>query len=610
MVTYTHINILRTQGRFDKGENKMKRKMLVVFLMSLVLALSLAIFVNAEETVIPEWTETQTITGIAPKDGFDTTSRVMLKNSDGSYVVYPAYYILKCTDTTFSKKDSGDEFDYSAIKNAIGVEYTNGSVVRLEIPVGFTTVQDRVFRKDKGFTSLLTLKVPEGVTTMGEYNFYESECIQEIDLPNSLTEIVKNFAPKVASLKRVSVGSGTKIVGYAFQDCTGLEQVTLAEGITTIEERAFLRCASLDGVVLPNSLTSLGTSAFYGCSSLTEIVIPENVVLGDGVFKACTALAKVVVKCDKIPGGTFSGDSSLGIFVVTKNISSMGTDAFGSVKSPFLTIYEGDDPEKLGTLYNYSRFTKADFVSYEQYLEDVKNGVVYTKDTIVYGANYCVELNGGVHQMTDEPTCTQGVKCSKCGLEGASALGHNKGELEKIVYVTFDVAGDKLFDCTRCEESVVEQGGASPIFTAKGYSTNPDKNAINGGYSVNLKALELYEEINGQIEYGIVIANAKAFGGKTLFDANNEVNSSKALRVEIEGDYANFDCSIMFGANAGADLTLIICAYVIDANGVHTVQHATGTEIENEYISGGSYKGVTLAMVIANLPSGVRNDEE
>ena len=95
-----------------------------------------------------------------------------------------------------------------------------------------------------------------------------------------------------------------------------------------------------------------------------------------------------------------------------------------------------------------------------------------------------------------------------------------------------------------------------------------------------------------------------------MFDEYNEVNSSKALRVEIEGDYANFDCSIMFGANAGADLTLVICAYVIDANGVHTVQHATGTEIENKYISGGSYKGVTLAMVIANLPSGVWNDEE
>ena len=592
----------------------MKRKMLVVFLMSLVLALSLAIFVNAEETVIPEWTETQTITGIAPKDGFDTTSRVMLKNSDGSYVVYPAYYILKCTDDIFQNFSSSStkEIDFAALNAAVadtGEEYSNESVVRLEIPVGFTTVQDRVFRKDKGFTSLLTLKVPEGVTTMGEYNFYGSECIQEIDLPNSLTEIVKNFAPSVASLKRVSVGSGTKIVGYAFQDCTGLEQVTLAEGITTIEQRAFLRCTSLDGVVLPNSLTSLGTSAFYGCSSLTEIVIPENVVLGDSVFKACTALAKVVVKCDKIPGGTFSGDSSLGIFVVTKNISSIGSDAFGSVKSPFLTIYEGDDPEKIGTLYNYSRFTKADFVSYEQYLEDVKNGVVYTKDTIVYGANYCVELNGGVHQMNDEPTCTQGVECSKCGLEGASALGHNKGELEKIVYVTFDVAGDKLFDCTRCEESVVEQGGASPIFTTKGYSTNSDKNAINGGYSVNPEALEAYEAVNGKITYGIVIANVDSFGGKTLFNENKMVNSDKALQVEIDGEYVNFDCSIHFVSESSYGLKLLICAYVIDGDNISIVQYEAGSAVENTQISGGSYKSITLATVVASLPANAWNED-
>ena len=686
------------------------KKILLTLLVALIV-LTLAVSVSAEETAnpIPEWTETQTLPGFTPKEGFDTTSRVMLKNSDGSYVVYPAYYILKCTDDIFQNFSSSStkEIDFTALNAAVadtGEKYSNESVVRLEIPVGFTSVDAQVFRQDKGFISLLTLKVPEGVTSFGTANFYgTSPSIKEVEFPTSLTSIGEKFCQNQTSIRKVTLGSNIAIGNYSFDGCTALEEVVfkdaeegfvttigerafrnttslqtvilpdslttmstnafygsslpkvtipesvtsmtsafasctglkeltikcktvsanafdtcsnletliLEEGVEEISEKAFRVCSALKNVKLPKSLTTIGTFAFYNCTSLTEITIPENVsTVGDTVFRGCSALSKAIVKGSKIGASMFINDANFSVLVLSDKIASIGTTALSGVHSPLLTIYTGDDPDRLGTLYNHTKFTSADKVPYAQYLEDVKNGVVYTKDTIVYGANYCVELNGGVHQMTDEPTCTQGVECSKCGLEGASALGHNKGELEKIVYVTFDVAGDKLFDCTRCEESVVEQGGASPIFTAKGYSTNPDKNAINGGYSVNLKALELYEETNGQIEYGIVIANAKTFGGKTLFDENNEVNSSKALRVEIEGDYANFDCSIMFGENAGADLTLVICAYVIDANGVHTVQHTTGTEIENKYISGGSYKGVTLAMVIANLPSGVRNDEE
>ena len=229
----------------------MKNKTLLMLALILLFVCVFALFVSAEEATtppaIPEWTEMQIIESISPKEGFDTTSRVMLKNKDGSYTVYPAYYILKCTDTTFNSGTG--EFDFSVLNNAIadttGETYSFASVVRLEIPSGFVTIKDRIFRKDKGFTSLMTLKVPEGVTSMDTYNFHESESIQEIELPNSLTVIAVNLATSVKSLRKVVMKGAVDIGASAFSGCSALETVEWGDSVQTIGDNAFDYCSSL-----------------------------------------------------------------------------------------------------------------------------------------------------------------------------------------------------------------------------------------------------------------------------------------------------------------------------------------------------------------------------
>lgn len=134
----------------------MRNKTFLILALTLLLACVFAFCVSAEEEsttpVIPEWSEVQIIDSISPKEGFDTTSRVMLKNSDNSYTVYPAYYILKCTDTTFHNlSTSSKEFDFSALNAAIadttGESYSYASIVRLEIPSGFVTIQEKFSEK-------------------------------------------------------------------------------------------------------------------------------------------------------------------------------------------------------------------------------------------------------------------------------------------------------------------------------------------------------------------------------------------------------------------------------------------------------------------------------
>ena len=145
-----------------------------------MLALFACIFaITSGAADIPEWTDVITYeTGenaIAYKDGFDTTSRVLLSNGDGTYSTYPSNYIIKGTDAVFSN----NEIDLSALRAASGKNYTNASIIRFEMPVGFTSVQSSTFRTGSGLkvTSLLTVKIPEGVVSLGDYVFYQNAVI-------------------------------------------------------------------------------------------------------------------------------------------------------------------------------------------------------------------------------------------------------------------------------------------------------------------------------------------------------------------------------------------------------------------------------------------------
>lgn len=705
----------------------MRNKTFLILALTLLLACVFAFCVSAEEEstapVIPEWSEVQIIDSISPKEGFDTTSRVMLKNSDNSYTVYPAYYILKCTNTTFDAKTG--EFDFSVLNNAIanttGESYSFGSVVRLEIPSGFVTIQDRIFRKDKGFTALMTLKVPEGVTSMDTYNFYQSESILEVELPNSLKNITTNLFAEASSLKKVVMrgavsigatafnkcyaletvewgedvlktigdnafdycnalsghliansltsigkcafrntaitevtfgggfttvgayifdgckslvkatidgdageymfkgcislktvifGENTRAIGsYACSDCSAIETLVWNDNITTIGKSAFLRCTSLEDVSIPKSLVSIGAYAFSASSISGTIVIPETLTtVGENAFNGCSSLQKVIVKNRTISNSMFINCSNLTVLVLTKDITKIGKDALSGVPNgTFLTVYTGNDPERLKTLNGISRFNTKYIYSYEQYLLDIENGVTYNQNTIIYGADYCIELNGGEHTMNDTPTCVLPSGCIKCErAKGEPALGHDKDELIRVVYITLDQKGDKIFTCTRCDDEVLEEKSAKPVFGAEGYACNPAQTSLTGGFTVDWSAYNDYVRLGGgAIRFGLVAANSEKITEGEELIVGGILNSAYGLQVEMTSTkYSVFSCSINnFSAEAKEKLNLIIALYIIDSEGNISYIQSDSDYVNNSTIGTKTFDTVTLSLVAANAPS-------
>ena len=119
-------------------------------------------------------------------------------------------------------------------------------------------------------TSLVTIILPNSLTSIGVCAFYECKGLISIRLPKSVK----------------TIGDG------AFQGCSGLSgRLIIPDSVMSIKNCAFQGCKSLTGVSIPNSVTSIGDQAFGGCSGLTSLTIPHSVTsIGNSAFAVCTGL--------------------------------------------------------------------------------------------------------------------------------------------------------------------------------------------------------------------------------------------------------------------------------------------------------------------------------
>ena len=432
----------------------------------------------------------------------------------------------------------------------------------------------------------------------------------ELILPETLVSIGDYPFEKNPNLKKVTFNSPVSSASGSnhFYNCTSLETVIGFENltITTLNKGFFGNCSSLKSIKLPETLTSIGQASFEA-SGLTEITIPNGVTsIGQNAFQGCKSLKviRLSASCDTLVNyDSFKNCSALEAIYVPASITSIPINEFNASADNFVFYFTGTKAQ-LDALKENTHATGngafdsayANAISAEDFAK-LENP---TGKYAVYGYNKCDAFYGGVDVVEGSNDCTKEGTCTRCGRAFAGQSAHSL--IETLTFANgFTADGIYTCDCTNdgCTVADVAEKTVSAIFSAKGYSTNDAKNSINGGYTVNLDSLALYKRLNGEIKYGVVIANAKSFDGE-FFDSDNKVNSAKALQVEIDSQYSNFDCSILFGSAANADLNLVICAYVITDDGVVFIQKDSGSDVT---IGGATFKSVTLASVVALVPA-------
>jgi hypothetical protein len=178
------------------------------------------------------------------------------------------------------------------------------------------------------FSSVLSVTIPAGVTSIGERVFEYSDRLASITVSaeNRQYKDIEGalFTKDGKTLLTYPVGNGktaytipagvTGIGNRAFSHCTSLTSVTIPAGVTDISDDAFNYCKSLVSITIPASVASIGNRAFYNCSGLTSATIPEGLTsIGDYAFYECESLLSITLPASvtSVGYGAFYGCDKL-----------------------------------------------------------------------------------------------------------------------------------------------------------------------------------------------------------------------------------------------------------------------------------------------------------
>ena len=126
----------------------------------------------------------------------------------------------------------------------------------------------------KNMNNLLSITIPNSVTSIGKGAFFGCSSLSSITIPNNVTSIGEYAFYDCSSLASVIIGNSVKSIGNdAFYNCSFLTTITIPNSVTSIGNYVFSSCSSLTSVTIPNSVTSIGYNPFYNCSALTSITL-------------------------------------------------------------------------------------------------------------------------------------------------------------------------------------------------------------------------------------------------------------------------------------------------------------------------------------------------
>lgn len=156
------------------------------------------------------------------------------------------------------------------IVNEIVIDGTGCSGV-VVIPEGITKVAPHAFSIYNNSSSVTKVTLPEGLISIGADAFSCCTSLKEINIPDTVTSI-GSYAFFESGIEKITIPGSVEIIEYnVFRDCFSLTEAAIGEGVKEIEPSAFYGCTDLTEFVVPESVTRIGNMAFAHCNDLEHI---------------------------------------------------------------------------------------------------------------------------------------------------------------------------------------------------------------------------------------------------------------------------------------------------------------------------------------------------
>ena len=370
------------------------------------------------------------------------------------------------------------------------------------------------------------LVVGEGITEIGEYNFFNCTKLKSVQLPSTLKSID-------------GMGAGTDLASAsygAFQNCESLTELALPDGLTTIEPYAFKNCKALKSITFPNSLTTLGKCAFLLCSALETVTFGTGfTTVNENAFNSCGV--------KRINWGSITDIGNQAFYSCNikdiefpDQIKSVGNRAFANNTSLMTVKVNNSSMEFKGTNSN----TSNNFSGSNQSVTIIGHSAS-TAQTFANSYGYTfVSMDSCDHtntrtEIVKDPTCTEAgekkVICNDCDFvvsdTAIEPLGHDFVLAQETDSTMINGHIYRAYECSRCD------------------ATNE---TVEHQQTVNLSELELGElsELGGIDIGNLNIGNVRTY---VWVDGYYTVKYTKEPTC-TESGLATFTCTVDGCVNA------------------------------------------------------------
>jgi hypothetical protein len=270
---------------------------------------------------------------------------------------------ISCKRATAQDSTAVEQNIIFEIKDGILDRYP-GNAANIRIPEGVTAIGDYAF---SGRDKLVSIIIPESVTSIGDYAFAGCYGLTSINfpaglihigpsafswcynlasviIPESVTSIGDGAFRSCLHLKAIQVDAGNRVYadrnGILFnKNFTSLIQYPagkaisryeIPDSVTSIENFAFAGCNHLRSVKMPDGITAIGDYAFSDCG-FTFINLPARLTsIGEAAFLSCNNLKSIIIPpgVTSIKKRTFSICDSLASIDLPAGLISIEGSAF------------------------------------------------------------------------------------------------------------------------------------------------------------------------------------------------------------------------------------------------------------------------------------------
>jgi len=221
----------------------------------------------------------------------------------------------------------------------------------INIPSKVKLIEDQTFRYCYALDSI---SIPANVDSIGLKAFNESGLtivrIEDSDTPIKLWDQGGFSIFDGSPLKSIYLGRNYISDERPFSGFNTLQNVTVGDIVTELQEREFKLSRGIRNVSLGANITRIGNSAFYKCDTLFSITLPESVLsIGNQAFYNCDTLSIINIQSNVklIENQAFAYCKNLDSISIPASVDSLGRYVFYESALKKIRFEDSDTPIKL-----------------------------------------------------------------------------------------------------------------------------------------------------------------------------------------------------------------------------------------------------------------------